>query len=226
MIKRKKKEEELDKVCHCSDGEECICGDSCECGDNCTCNDECCCEETASEVKKHLEECDDCKSVYRDMCLDSYGKVTAKTNPLNFSRVNDFNAGILQSVLLFVSFLVITIGVFFEARTPYDYNNGLYAFTLVIPATGFMLLLVNWYFVRFYKSRKIFSWFSCGITAGITILCFLWAIFHYEAPQIIAWLFINPFVAAQCWLGILLFAVCLILSKLFSNRYAKMLGKE
>ena len=86
MIKRKKKEEELNKVCHCSEGEECICDDSCECGDNCTCNDECCCEErcgcdegcccsdnNTEDLQKEIEDLKN-KLLYKDAEMINYRK--------------------------------------------------------------------------------------------------------------------------------------------------------
>ena len=39
MIKNKKKKEELEKTCHCNEGEECTCDETCECGDECSCGD-------------------------------------------------------------------------------------------------------------------------------------------------------------------------------------------
>ena len=59
-------------------------------------------------------------------------------------------------------------------------RNGLFAMNLVVPVTGFMLSLANWYFFRGYKNRKTFSDSSCIITLGITVCAYIWSSFHYE----------------------------------------------
>ena len=152
-------------------------------------------------------------------------------------RIREFRASVLQSVLLFFSFAIITVGVALESATPNDgpiLINGYWALTLVIPATGFLLSLTNWYFVRFYKSRKLFS--NCTMLAMLLFVlgATVWAALHYrfiggygffktvsEALRfllIMTWR-IYPF-------GFLLTAVFCIAAKMLSGLYAKMLGKE
>ena len=136
--------------------------------------------------------------------------------------------------MLFLSFALITIGVALEAKTPSGLGNGFWALNLVIPATGFLLSLTNWYFVKVYKSRKRFSCGSLLTTLGVTLCAYIWSAFHYELKFFD--LFIrNGFtgmleVLPACLLfggiGILLTLVFCVLSKALSNQYAKMLGKE
>ena len=129
---------------------------------------------------------------------------------------------------------MITVGVAQEARKPSGIGNGFWALNLVIPATGFMLSLTNWYFIRVYKSRKCFSNYSLIATLGITLSAYIWSGFHYEINlfdlfagndfadvlEILhALLLLNG-------IGILLTVVFCTLSKTLSNQYAKMLGKE
>jgi len=80
MIKNKKKKEDLEKTCHCHDGEECICDDTCECEDNCQCNDTCecgdecnCSEENTDILKKEIEELKS-KLLYKDAEMINYRK--------------------------------------------------------------------------------------------------------------------------------------------------------
>ena len=129
--------------------------------------DECCSEESGRIVKGHIEGCDACRKLLEDMKVLSDMESVPKA-PIIFSKLNDWKASILQSVLLFLSFALITIGVALEAKTPSGLLNGFWAYNLVIPATGFMLSLANWYFVRFYKNRQRFSIYSLVITFGIT----------------------------------------------------------
>lgn len=189
--------------------------------------DGCCSEESATQIKEHLSGCKPCRKLFEDMNTPSETIAVSKV-PVKLRKLNDWKASVLQSVLLFLSFGLITIGVALEAQTPYGLLNGFWAQNLVIPATGFMLSLANWYFVRLYRSRKSFSNYSLLATLGITVCAYIWAIFHYElelfglpdfAESLHALLMFNG-------MGLLLTAVFCVLSKTLSAQYAKMLGKE
>ncbi len=186
--------------------------------------DECCSEESQNIIKEHLENCEDCKKVFNDMSSDCH-TVSEPVKIIKLNRINERRASVLQSVLLFVSFALIAIGVALEAKTPLGLMNGFWAINLVIPATGFMLSLSNWYFVRLYKNRKRFSNYSLIATLVITLCGYIWAGFHYEMP-------INVlFESFHAWLvlgggGIFLTILFCALSKSFSNKYSIMLGKE
>ena len=195
--------------------------------------DGCCSEESEKIVEEHIRDCDDCKKLLEDMKLPS-DIVTVSESPKTFSKLNDWKASVLQSVLLFFSFGLITIGVALEAKTPSGIGNGFWALNLVIPATGFMLSLANWYFVRVYKSRKCFSNYSLIATLDVTLCAYIWSGFHYEI-NLLDLFAGNTFAESLEGLhallllngiGILLTAVFCALSKLLSNQYAKMLGKE
>ena len=199
--------------------------------------DECCSEESAALVKEHLEKCPQCNSLYESMKTpNNFVPVAAPSKKLKV--IDGWKASILQSVLLFVSFALITIGVYFEAATTYyDIENNNWAFALVIPATGFMLSLANWYFVRFYKSKKAFSNCSWLATLSITVIADIWAIFHYEINLAeIAAEFTNinttdffEALAVLCLLAlpnVLLTAFFCALSKFTSYKFATMVGKE
>ena len=129
--------------------------------------DGCCSEESEKVVEEHMRDCDDCKRLLEDM-KSSSDIITVSESPKTFSKLNDWKASVLQSVLLFLSFALITLGVALEARTPSGIGNGFWALNLVIPATGFMLSLANWYFVRVYKNRKSFSNYSLIATLGVS----------------------------------------------------------
>ena len=195
--------------------------------------DGCCSVESANLVKEHIRDCDDCKKLLEEMKASS-DIITVSESPKTFSKLNDWKASVLQSILLFLSFGLITIGVALEARTGSGFTNGFWAFNIVIPATGFMLSLANWYFVRVYKNRKRFSNYSLIATLGITLSAYIWSGFHYEINLFDLFAgndFANvlEFLHALLLLngiGILLTVVFCTLSKTLSNQYAKMLGKE
>ncbi len=193
--------------------------------------DGCSSKESEKAVKEHLKECSECKILFETM-KEPTDIIATSEAPKTFSKINDWKASVLQSVLLFVSFGLITIGVACESATAYDdLRNGLFAINLVVPATGFMLSLTNWYFVRIYKSRKAFSICSFLITLGITLSAYVWSCFHYEIN--LSELFsdggffdVMQGVLFLGGIGILLTSVFCVLSKALSNKYAGMLGKD
>jgi hypothetical protein len=197
--------------------------------------DGCCSEESEKAVEEHVSSCAECKRLYEDMktpCDIS----EASSSPVKFTKLNDWKASVLQSVTLFLSFALITFGVYLEAYTTSGLTNSLSAFNIVVPATGFMLSLANWYFIRVYKSRKAFSVCSMLITLLLTACGFIWSCFHYDFNVI------NLFSGVKFSLagiidiiegivfifgvGILLTVIFCILSRVLSDKYAKMLGKE
>ncbi len=195
--------------------------------------DGCCSEESEKAVEKHISDCRDCKKIVEDM-KSLRSSVAVSEAPKTFSKLNDWKASVLQSVLLFFSFGLITIGVALEAKTGSGLMNGFWALNLVVPTTGFMLSLANWYFVRVYKSRKSFSAYSLAATIAVTTGAYIWSGFHYEMSlsdllagnNLAESLEILRALLLFDGIGILLTVAFCVLSKILSNQYAKMLGKE
>lgn len=193
--------------------------------------DGCCSEKSVEEVKNHLKTCNECKAAFESMNTNLTSECIISETPKP-DRINNWKASVLQSVLFLLSFLLITLGVSVEASTGYiDFGNGMAAFNAVVPATGFMLSLSNWYFVKLYKNRKIFSWCSCALSVFISLCAFIWCAFHYEMNVFDMFLgasFIDTAkgIAFLFGFGIILTAFFAFLSKTLSDLYAKMLGKE
>lgn len=187
--------------------------------------DGCCSEESANIVREHIEGCDACRELLEGMRKPT-AVISVSSAPRALHKLNSWKASILQSVLLFFSFGLITIGVALEARTEPGLMNGFWAMNLVIPATGFLLSLANWYFVRVYKDRKIFSSFSWITTLAITLCAYIWSVFHYEILAAFSEGNFIETVLLRNGLGIVLTVLFCILSKTLSDQYAKMLGKE
>ncbi len=179
--------------------------------------DECCSEESTRLVAEHLDTCESCRKIY-DQMRETYQSYEEKPNTVKLRRVSDWKASLLQSVMLFVSFAIITLGVILEGSTPTGNTNGLWAVALIVPATGYLLSLANWFFVRVYKSRKMFSYGSCIATLTITLLGYVWATIYYAGGIAMS----SPLV----WCGVVLSAVFCVLSKVLSNQYALLLGRE
>ena len=192
--------------------------------------DGCCSDESCEEVKKHVENCEYCKKVFESM-TQNITKEETTYEVKKCTKINDWKASIMQSVLFLVSFLLITLGVSAEADIgSYDWGNGLVAFNVVVPATGFMLSLTNWYFVKLYPSRKNFSWCSCILSVVITLCATVWCSFHYEWNLLV---FFDSFftdaikgISFYFGVGIFLTVAFALISKILSDLYAKMLGKE
>lgn len=183
--------------------------------------DDCCSEESAALVQTHIENCKSCRELYETL-QTPYDSIPAISAPKSFGKINEWKASLLQSALLFISFTIITIGVALEAVTPVGLDNGLWALSLIIPATGFMLSLTNWFFVRLYRTRKIFSNCSAFTTLASIICGYIWAIFHYE-------LHITELlhdIVSFYGIGALLSVTLVVCSKLLSNKYTSLLGKE
>lgn len=179
--------------------------------------DACCSEESSQMVQEHLAGCSACRRAYDAMNRNS-AVPQNKAPVMKLRRVSDWKASLLQSILLYVSFALITLGVALEAATPAGAANGLWAFALVVPATANLLSLANWYFVRLYKTKRAFSNCSCLITLLLTIAGYIWALLHYNFEVIM----FSPKVV----IGIVLSLVFVVLSKVQSNQYALLLGRE
>lgn len=187
--------------------------------------DGCCSEESAGLIEEHLKDCAECRAVLEAMKSESVITDAVPEKHTELKRIDTWKASILQSLLLFLSFGIITVGVALEARTPSGLFNGNWAFWLVIPATGFMLSLANWYFVRLYKSRSRFAFCSCLSTVVATLAAFIWALWHYEFFSIdflSSALFWTLYFAPGACLSLAL----IVISSVLSNKYAKLLGKE
>ena len=198
--------------------------------------DACCSKESAELVKEHLAVCPRCQKLHESMTKENTAPIAvpAQAPAKTLRPLRQWQAAILQSILLFFSFALITVGVAQEAETSAGGSNGVWALWLVVPATGFMLSLVNWYFVKLYKSRKRF-WISSLLFTLLGILAaFLWTFVHYDyfllfadcntLSDILA--VIKIFLYLISGRGILLSAVLCAFSGVLSNLYAKLLGKE
>ena len=118
--------------------------------------DDCCSEESKALVEEHLKNCPTCQKTYeeiRSVPLMEEKKTAAKP----FSTISLWRASVLQSTLLYCSFGLLVFAVFRENATPEGNTNGLWALAVIVPITGFLLSLANWYFLRLYPCRKAFS---------------------------------------------------------------------
>ena len=189
--------------------------------------DDCCSPESAALVNEHVEHCAACREAMAAMqCTLEQPKPVEQ--PATAGRVRQWKASVLQSVLMLCSFLVITLGVALEASTPYGWDNSFWALTTVVPATGFMLSLTNWYFLPLYKSKKSFSRWSLVCTVGITLAAYLWTLWHYGmlsqlVSSPISFLFVFQLTIIY---SIIFTALLCVASFCFSKWYATMLGKE
>lgn len=185
--------------------------------------DGCCSAESVRLVEEHTQSCAACGSCLENARMPLLG--TEVVSAPKIRKISEWKASILQSILFLLYFAVITVGVAMEAQTPSGPLNGFWAFGLVVPATGFLLSLVNWYFIRLYNSRRSFVLGSLVCIVISSLCCFLLGAFHYEVPLTdFKRLFHMAF--GYHLIGAVFSAINLILSVLLSKLYAKMVGKE
>ncbi len=180
--------------------------------------DGCCSEESAEMIEAHIADCPGCKSVYETMnkgvLISSEERMDVKVK-----KIQMFKASVLQSVSVYLAFLLIIVGVWLESTTPTGLENGKWAFLLILPATAFFLSLSNFHFVRIHKSQKsasVFSFVLCILFSGFG--CF-WALFHYGAE-------VFSGNAAFAVGGVVLELVLSALSGILAYIYARLAGKE
>ena len=178
-----------------------------------------CSDETRKLVEEHIASCPECKAKIE--VLKNSERAVSKEK----TRHDLLRASILQAVLFFVSFAAITVGILLESRTPYGSRNGLWAFAIVIPATGFLLALANWFFIRLYKSKRAFSNVSLLATVVFTIVAFAVAWFHYGLHTV-SFTRIAAAAFERYWSGLCIIVGLCILSKVLAVVYANMVGKE
>ena len=186
--------------------------------------DGCCCEESAKVIEEHIKNCEECGKYLESIKKPIEMKTTVST-PMKALKISEWKPSVLQSVMLFLAFAGITVGVTLEAATPSGRGNGFWAVTLIVPLTGFLLSLANWYFVRFYKSKKLFSVCSMFATLGVSAVGYIWSVLHYRADFSESLTDVQS-IASLFGFGVLITILLCVLSKSLSSRYATMIGKE
>ena len=186
--------------------------------------DESCSAESRRLVEEHVKGCDACRRTLAEMTAETAVQEAARPVP-PMGQIDQWRASLLQSALLFLSFGLLIFGVAREAATPAGDTNALWALAVIVPVTGFLLSLANWYFVRFYPSRRAFSRASLLAAAVFTLAGYAWAAVHYQGAVQNLW---NGAAASQALLagGAVLLAALWTLSGVLSDRYARLLGKE
>ena len=131
--------------------------------------DKCCSEESIEIVESHLAECEECKSVFDSMSSDAMSEEKNVSVPHKLSRINDWKASVLQTVLLFVSFAVLAVGITFAFLKV----DILLAITLIgITTFAFSAagIKIGSVFGAKYKSKAEFFGGAVLIFLGIKIL--------------------------------------------------------
>lgn len=190
--------------------------------------DECCSHDTKEAVEEHVKSCAECKKILERMTrpVEAKNTVVPKLSGKNPARL--FKSSILQSLTMFLSFLILTAGVYLESATPYGEGNGSFAFALIVPTAGFMFSLVNWFFVRQYKSRFAFSISSAVISVVLTVISAGLMLLHYSDYSFNpAHLNIGGGVSQTAFvMGAILSLILTAVAFFVSRLYATLVGKE
>ncbi len=179
--------------------------------------DDCASAASARMVEAHTAQCPGCRA-----CLERSGGTLPQVQTLTVpaaGQVGQWRASMLQSALFLMYFGILTVGVAKEAATPHGLLNGFWGCSVVVPAAGFLLGLVNWYFVRVYPSRRSFVAGSVVCTALTHTGAFALALWHYAFPPV-------EFLVAYSLRGWLFVVGNLLLSGVLSWLYARLIGKE
>ena len=178
--------------------------------------DDCCSQESAELVRKHLNDCPQCKRIKCEM--ESHAEEERIRFPTErpCRRVQLWKASMLQAIQQFFSFGALIVAVALEAATAAGSRNGFWAVLLLVPITAFLLSQVNWYFVRIYRCRKAFSTGSVLSCFGLGVLGYGWAIYHY-GTACLGWNLVA---------GLVLTAILSAVIYVTSSVYAGFIGKE
>lgn len=184
--------------------------------------DDCCSAESALAVEQHIKNCAECSKLVQN-CKKPMPEQNIASAP-KLHRIAEWKASILQSVLFALSFLAITLGVTMESRTATGDSNGAWALAVIVPAGGYLFSLVNWYFVRQYKSRKAFYVWSLVLALISSLICaVIWFVYYEMHKSFISFAEKN---AAAVIIAVLSIAVGLCFSAGLSNLFARYIGKE
>lgn len=190
--------------------------------------DECCSAETKAAVEEHINSCAECKNILESMTSHVESEKVIVPVVKGKNPVSLFRASVIQSIAMFLSFVILTVGVYFESASPYGEGNGSFAFALIVPTAGFMFSLVNWFFVRQYKSRFSFSVSSAAAGFGVTVVSALLMLFHYsDYSFILNYISLGGNVLQTAFVtGAILSLTLTAVSFFVSRLYATLVGKE
>lgn len=185
--------------------------------------DGCLSDESIELVEEHLEDCKECQALLQIMKESAPVEEESEKPPCEpMERISLWKASLLQAILQFLSFLLIVLGVTMESQTT-GMENGFWAVGLIVPATGFMLSLVNWYFVRLYRDRGLFSIVTALSAFTFMATGYVWAVFNYG----ISFSQHNEnFSMYGLMFGIPISIILCIFASVFADIYGRYSGKE
>lgn len=152
-----------------------------------------CSDAAKEEVEKHLAECADCRTVYEDMKRDLNTARTQNTltdEKAIYLRTRQHIGNFLIGCLLLVIFVAAAFGAFNEVGE-HGWQQGIFALTIIIPATAYLLSLINCFFFRIYPSRKIFCAVSTVAAFLLNLAGDAFAVFYYQHPE--GWTGLIPY---------------------------------
>lgn len=173
--------------------------------------DNCCCKESRVLVEEHTATCSKCQEYLAQIQADISVNETV-CPPMKQRKISIWKGGMLQSLMMLLSFALVTLGVTLENRVKSGPYNGYCASLLIVPATAMLLGLTNWYFIRVYKNRTWFTVLSGVLFAAVLGCGYFWISVHYNAV-------VYP-------VGLAIAAACGTVSVATAYVFAKLVGKE
>ncbi len=193
--------------------------------------DGCCSEESAKLIEEHIRDCPECRKILEQMQNDSMIKTEVRPKPQKGlpRKINIWAASVLQCILTVSALLLFAIAldpILSGQKAPdpgyYSTLHKMLEDHLIMPAAAILLTLINWFFIKFYRSRLSFL-----------AVCFCMTFLGAAAISLLgAWLF-GHFSSMRDDLLFKMFGYrtlySLIVSTVFSFfswSYAALLGKE
>ncbi len=180
--------------------------------------DRVCSEETEKEVEAHLDCCETCRAVHRDMALS----MTPPEAPKGVPDETAIYRGIRQKIgklllcaLLFVALMGLSFGMIAEIGE-HGWPQGMFAIGFFVPCAAFLLSMIGVILLGRYAHKMLFCWISGIVSALLCLAGDVICLVHYQFPT--GWQDCVPFCVAMALVfGGMTFCIAKLYSR-FCNR--------
>ncbi len=146
--------------------------------------DKVCSNETETEVKTHLETCNECRAVYDDMAREMKNQTEPKAVPnekVIYMGIRQKIGNMLLYAILFVAVVGLAFSTFAEIGE-HGWPQGMFAIGFFVPCAAFLLSMVNILLLGEYSSRRRFCWASGSLSAFLCLVGDVAFLLYYKFP--------------------------------------------
>ncbi len=175
--------------------------------------DKVCSEETEKEVEAHLDGCEQCRAIHRDMIRDMVKEEPAVAVPEKtiYLGIRQKIGNMLICAILFIALMGLAFGMIGEIGE-HGWPQGMFAVAFFIPCTAFLLSMMSIFFLGEYPSRPWFCWIAGSLAALLCIVGDGIALVHYQFPD--NWQDLIPYCVA---IAVVFGGLAFFVSKLYSR---------